>query len=58
MNLFDCNISVKACNCLKCAGITTTEELLKVTNDDFMHMKNLGRNTLEEILEFRETINN
>ena len=56
------DLSVKAYNCLKRAGIDTIEDLTRKTPTDMMRIRSLGRKTLEEIickmnskgLEFRE----
>ena len=45
MKLSECDISVKAFVCLKSAGIDTTEQLSKVTNDELIRIRNLGRRT-------------
>ncbi|MBQ6595042.1 MAG: AAA family ATPase [Clostridia bacterium] len=42
-------LSVRACNCLRRAGITSVEELRTVGDDRLMRMRNLGRKGLEEI---------
>lgn len=57
MNISECDITDKALKCLKSAGIYTTEELSKTTNDDLMKIQNLGRRTLQEIIDFRRCIN-
>ncbi|MBQ6904153.1 MAG: DNA-directed RNA polymerase subunit alpha, partial [Lachnospiraceae bacterium] len=38
-------------NCLKRAGINTVEELTSKTSEDMMKVRNLGRKSLEEVLE-------
>ena len=58
----DLDLSVKAYNCLRRAGIDTIEDLTRKTPADMMRIRSLGRKTLEEIickmnskgLEFRE----
>ncbi len=43
-------LSVRAYNCLKRAGINTVEELCNRTSEDMMKVRNLGRKSLEEVL--------
>jgi DNA-directed RNA polymerase subunit alpha len=50
MNISDLDISCRAYNCLKRAGINTTEDLCNMTTDDMWRVRNLGRKSLEEIL--------
>ena len=51
MKLDGLELSVRAYNCLKRAGVNTTEELCDKTPEDMMRVRNLGRRSLEEILE-------
>jgi DNA-binding CsgD family transcriptional regulator len=48
--------SVRAINCLKKAGISSIEELMLLTMDDLMNIKNLGEKTCREILSLCERI--
>jgi DNA-directed RNA polymerase subunit alpha len=50
MNIDELELSVRAYNCLKRAGINTVEELVNKTPDDMMKVRNLGRKSLEEVL--------
>ena len=43
-------LSVRSYNCLKRAGINTVEELCAKTMDDLMKVRNMGRKSLDEIL--------
>ena len=43
-------LSVRSYNCLKRAGINTVSELTNKTPDDMMKVRNLGRKSLEEVL--------
>ena len=43
------DLSVRAFNCLKRAGINTIEELCNRTLQDMMKVRNLGRKSLEEV---------
>ncbi|MBQ7676937.1 MAG: DNA-directed RNA polymerase subunit alpha, partial [Lachnospiraceae bacterium] len=38
-------------NCLKRAGIGTVKELCDKTQDEMMKVRNLGRKSLDEVLE-------
>ncbi|MDD4591410.1 MAG: DNA-directed RNA polymerase subunit alpha C-terminal domain-containing protein [Parabacteroides sp.] len=49
-------LSVRAKNCLKKAGISSFEELLCLTAEDLMDIRNMGIKTCQEILAFRETV--
>jgi DNA-directed RNA polymerase subunit alpha len=50
MNIDELELSVRAYNCLKRAGINTVEELVNRTPEDMMKVRNLGRKSLEEVL--------
>ncbi len=43
-------LSVRSSNCLKRAGINTVEELTEKTEDDLMKVRNLGKKSLQEIV--------
>lgn len=47
----DLELSVRSYNCLKRAGITTVEELCQKTEDEMMHVRNLGKKSLKEVKE-------
>ena len=47
----DLELSVRSYNCLKRAGITTVEELIQKTEDEMMHVRNLGKKSLKEVKE-------
>ena len=51
MNIDELELSVRSYNCLKRAGINTVEELCNKTSDDMMKVRNLGRKSLEEVLQ-------
>ena len=51
MGIDELELSVRSYNCLKRAGINTVEELCKMSSEDMMHVRNLGRKALEEILQ-------
>ena len=50
MNIDELELSVRSFNCLKRAGINTVEELTSKTPEDMMKVRNLGRKSLEEVL--------
>jgi len=50
MNIDELELSVRSYNCLKRAGINTVEELCNKTSEDMMKVRNLGRESLEEVL--------
>lgn len=45
----DLDLSVRSHCCLKCAGITTLEELKSMTDNDFSKIKNLNQKCVDEI---------
>ena len=47
----DLGLSVRRYNCLKRARINTVGDLVKKTPRDMMKVRNLGRNSLEEVLQ-------
>lgn len=51
MSIDELELSVRSYNCLKRAGINTVEELTNKTSDEMMKVRNLGRKSLEEVLE-------
>ncbi|RKW39216.1 MAG: DNA-directed RNA polymerase subunit alpha, partial [Lachnospiraceae bacterium] len=56
MNIDELELSVRSYNCLKRAGINTVEELCSRTSDDMMKVRNLGRKSLEEVLQKLEEL--
>lgn len=50
MNIDELDLSVRSYNCLKRAGINTVEELTKMTAEEMMKVRNLGKKSLEEVL--------
>lgn len=52
----DLELSIRAYNCLKRAGINTVAELCERTLDDMMKVRNLGRRSLAEIIEKLRTL--
>lgn len=51
MSIDELELSVRSYNCLKRAGINTVEELTNKTSEDMMKVRNLGRKSLEEVLQ-------
>ena len=50
MSIEELDLSVRSYNCLKRAGINTVEDLANKTEDEMMKVRNLGRKSLEEVL--------
>lgn len=50
MTIEELDLSVRSFNCLKRAGINTVEDLISRTKDDMMKVRNLGRKSLEEVI--------
>lgn len=50
MNIEDMDLSVRSYNCLKRAAIHTVEDLTKKTEDDMLKVRNLGRKSLDEVI--------
>lgn len=51
MPIEDLELTVRSYNCLKRAGIGTVKELCDKTQDEMMKVRNLGRKSLDEILQ-------
>ena len=51
MSIDELELSVRSYNCLKRAGINTVQELCNKTPEEMMKVRNLGRKSLEEVLE-------
>ena len=49
MTIEELDLSVRAFNCLKRAGINTVGELVLKNQDDMMKVRNLGKKSLEEV---------
>lgn len=50
MTIEELDLSVRSFNCLKRAGINTVEDLIAKTEEDMMKVRNLGRKSLEEVM--------
>ena len=51
MTIEELDLSVRTYNCLKRALINTVEELTEKTEDDMMKVRNLGKKSLEEVIQ-------
>ena len=51
MTIEELDLSVRSFNCLKRAGINTVEDLINKSEDDMLKVRNLGRKSLEEVVE-------
>lgn len=51
MSIEDLDLSVRSYNCLKRASIHTVRDLTERSEDDMMRVRNLGRKSLEEVIE-------
>jgi len=51
MTIEELDLSVRSYNCLKRAGINTVEDLISRTEADMMKVRNLGRKSLEEVIQ-------
>ena len=49
MTIEELDLSVRAYNCLKRAGINNVAELVLKNQEDMMKVRNLGRKSLEEV---------
>ena len=50
MPIEELELSVRSYNCLKRAGISTVEDLANKTEDDMMKVRNLGKKSLDEVM--------
>ena len=50
MTVEELDLSVRSFNCLKRANINTVEDLISRTEDEMMKVRNLGRKSLEEVI--------
>lgn len=53
-----CGFSISTYNCLTRAGISTVGELLKLSKEDLLRVKNLGKKGIEEIEKVIEPLRN
>ena len=50
MTIEELDLSVRSFNCLKRASINTVGNLINKTEDEMMKVRNLGRKSLEEVI--------
>lgn len=51
MTIEELDLSVRSFNCLKRANINTVEDLTNKTEDEMMKVRNLGRKSLDEVID-------
>ncbi len=56
MTIEELDLSVRSYNCLKRASINTVEDLINRSEDDMMKVRNLGRKSLEEVIQKLEAL--
>ena len=56
MTIEELDLSVRSYNCLKRANINTVEELTEKTEDEMMKVRNLGKKSLEEVVQKLEEL--
>ena len=49
MSIEDLELSVRSFNCLKRAGISTVEDIINMTEQELMKVRNLGKKSLDEV---------
>ena len=57
MTIEELDLSVRSFNCLKRAGIDTVEDLIERSEEDMMKVRNLGRKSLEEVIQKLSSLN-
>ena len=50
MTIEELDLSVRSFNCLKRAGINTVEDLINKTEEEMMKVRNLGKKSLDEVI--------
>lgn len=56
MSIEELDLSVRSFNCLKRAQIDTVEDLVNKTQDDMIKVRNLGKKSLEEVIQKLESL--
>ena len=51
LTIDELDLSVRSFNCLKRAGIDTVEDLINRTEEDMIRVRNLGKKSLEEVIQ-------
>lgn len=57
MTIEELDLSVRSYNCLKRAGINSMQELVQKSEDEMMKVRNLGKKSLEEVLQKLDELN-
>jgi DNA-directed RNA polymerase subunit alpha len=55
--LVEMNLSVRALNCLKAAGVETLGDLVQFNKTDLLKFRNFGKKSLTELDELLENMN-
>lgn len=55
MKIEDMDLSVRSYNCLKRANIHTVEDLIRKNEDEMLKVRNLGRKSLDEVIQKLES---
>ena len=50
------DLSVRAFNCLKRAGVNTVNDLINKSPEEMMKVRNLGKKSLEEVISKLESL--
>ena len=56
MTIEELDLSVRSFNCLKRAGIDTVEDLVSRSEDEMIKVRNLGKKSLEEVIQKLESL--
>ena len=56
MTIEELDMSVRAFNCLKRAGIHTVEDLINRSEEDMIKVRNLGKKSLEEVIQKLQSV--
>jgi len=56
MTIEELDLSVRAFNCLKRAGVNTVSDLINKSPDEMMKVRNLGKKSLEEVIAKLESL--
>ena len=57
MSIDELELSVRSYNCLKRAGLNTVAELAAKSEEDMIKVRNLGRKSLEEVIQKLHSMN-
>ena len=56
MSFEELDLSVRAFNCLKRAGVNSVGDLINKSPDEMMKVRNLGKKSLEEVISKLEAL--